>query len=210
MAVMSLEQGLSVLAGRARILRVILWTYIAFSAVVVADWCALIASGIDQNNLENPTVIISGFLALGLVALFIVCIVAVCLWVYRAHANLFAAGLDGLEFTPGWSVGWFFVPFAFWFKPFQAMRELWNASHLQSDGYSAPADSRLTIWWGFWVTGNITLNVSMRMSGMSGSINVLDVIGYGLLGMAAWFFLQIINGVTRAQLSEMEAAHAFA
>lgn len=50
------------------------------------------------------------------------------IWQHRAQKNLEGLGATWLRFTPGWAVGWWFVPFANLVKPFQTMRELWKAS----------------------------------------------------------------------------------
>ena len=42
---------------------------------------------------------------------------------------------DHESFTPGWSVGWFFVPIMNPWKPFQAMREIWQASAEPGNGF---------------------------------------------------------------------------
>jgi hypothetical protein len=49
--------------------------------------------------------------------------VLVGVWIYRANANAHALGGD-LSVSPGWAVGWFFVPIACLFKPYLAMRRL--------------------------------------------------------------------------------------
>lgn len=46
------------------------------------------------------------------VLLFVAGAVAWLIWQRRANLRLRAAGREGLRFTPGWSIGWFFVPFA--------------------------------------------------------------------------------------------------
>src|SRR5262249_29946861 len=38
--------------------------------------------------------------------------IALLVWVYRANRNARALGAEGLAYSPGWSVGWFFVPLA--------------------------------------------------------------------------------------------------
>lgn len=211
MAILDIEDGLAALTSRARILKILLFAYMGISTIMVAALAATLALGIDQmTQLDDPVLLTASFAAIGNILLFIICVIASSFWIYRAHANLKLAGFDGLQFSAGWSVGWFFIPFANFFKPYQAMRELWNTSCLDSDGFSAPADQRLTLWWGLWVAGNIILNMSMRMSGLTGAFNVLDVIGYGLLIGAAWAFIQIIDYITRAQTTEMNAALAFA
>lgn len=210
MAQLSLEHGLEVLAGRARAVRVALWLYMALSCAAMADWGGVLALGIDQEaDIDHPLVLAASFMGAGYALAMLASIVCVSLWIYRAHANLFAAGFEGLEFTPGWSVGWFFVPIAMLFKPFQAMRELWNASHMQSDSYAASADRSLTVWWSFWIVGNVIENVSLRIGGFTGSIGMLDLLGYAIHVVTAWCLLRIVDAVTEAQSSQMGAAHAF-
>ncbi len=49
-------------------------------------------------------------------------------WQHRSQANLHAVPVRELEYTPGWAVGWWLIPFANLVKPFQTVRELWKAS----------------------------------------------------------------------------------
>jgi Domain of unknown function (DUF4328) len=49
-------------------------------------------------------------------------------WQHRAHANLHAARVPGLEFSPGWAVGCWFIPVANLVTPFGTVRELVKAS----------------------------------------------------------------------------------
>jgi hypothetical protein len=59
---------------------------------------------------------------------YVATVVAFLMWVHRAHRNLPALGAVELEFTPWGAVGWYFAPFANLFKPYQCMREIYNAS----------------------------------------------------------------------------------
>src|SRR5205809_7873998 len=59
---------------------------------------------------------------------FLATVVVRSIWQHRAQANARALTHDGTEFTPGWAVGWWFIPIANLFKPFQTVRELWKAS----------------------------------------------------------------------------------
>ncbi|MCP3960951.1 MAG: DUF4328 domain-containing protein [bacterium] len=70
-----------------------------------------------------------------------------------------------MEFTPGWSVGWFFVPIMNLFKPYQAVREIYHASDPEADAESwrqPEAPSFITMWWGLWIITNILGNFEMR------------------------------------------------
>ena len=62
-------------------------------------------------------------MAIGLVAA-VVCLI----WIYRVHANLPVLGARNLKFTPLWAVGWWFIPIAHLFRPYQVLREIWHGS----------------------------------------------------------------------------------
>ncbi len=49
-------------------------------------------------------------------------------WIYRVCKNLRSFGAERLDYTPGWAVGWYFVPFLNIVRPYQVMREIWLAS----------------------------------------------------------------------------------
>ncbi|MFC0683439.1 DUF4328 domain-containing protein [Novosphingobium clariflavum] len=207
----TLSEGLAILASRTTVVRLALYAYIGLSTLAILMWATTLAFDVDQvNDPSNPLVATAGIASIAILLVYIGCIVTISMWIHRAHANLFAAGMNDLEFTPGWSVGWFFVPLALLFKPFQAMRELWNRSHLADDGFTAPADYRLTAWWTCWLIGNFIDNVLWRAQGFAGTIGVIDLIAYALHVAAAWFLLDIVNHVASAQTSDLDASHAFA
>ena len=61
---------------------------------------------------------------------------ALMVWVHRAHDNLRAETLEGLNFAPGWAATSFVIPVAGLIVPFQAMRELWNRSHGEPEHFA--------------------------------------------------------------------------
>jgi hypothetical protein len=77
------------------------------------------------------------------------------LWQHRAHANLRALGARGLRFTPGWAVGWWFVPLANLFMPYLAVRELWRASVAGARHEGRTSGLLVPAWWGTWLGGNL-------------------------------------------------------
>lgn len=78
----------------------------------------------DAESSEGPAF---GFWAFT-VLMFFPTWIAWLLWQYRAHANLNALGAANLSYTPGWAVGWWFIPFANVVLPYLTVRELWKAS----------------------------------------------------------------------------------
>ena len=61
--------------------------------------------------------------------LFIAIAIVFGRWIVRAHRNLVPLGATYLEYRPGWAVGFFFIPILNLWKPYQAMKALWQNSH---------------------------------------------------------------------------------
>jgi hypothetical protein len=90
-------------------------------------------------------------LAFATAPLALACEVLWLIWQHKVHADLFARGVPGLRFTPGWAVGWWFVPFASFVQPVRAVREL--SRHAGRTGPPGPddrpavSDGMLVAWW---------------------------------------------------------------
>lgn len=94
--------------------------------------------------------------------LYLVTVVFFGRWIVRAHRAVRALGAEGLTISPGWAVGYFFIPFLNLVRPYRAMKELWSASESPSGWASTPASSILPLWWTLWLVGNFLDNISMR------------------------------------------------
>ena len=87
------------------------------------------------------------------------------MWIYRAAWNgRVFAGARQLDFTPGWSVGWYFLPIANLWKPYQAMKEIWRASARPDKVDDAEVPGWLPLWWLLWLAFSITSNFAGRNS----------------------------------------------
>ena len=135
MAEMGLAEGIDHLARRAKIVKALLaaglLSLIAMLIGEIAELHGLI--NLDNADLDNA----EGLYAAVLLANWLILILTYVVfgtWIYRAAANVDAASVPGFRFTPGWAVGWHFVPIANLFKPFGAMRQIWNASHGNETG----------------------------------------------------------------------------
>ena len=98
------------------------------------------------------------------VIVFLLSGILILRWIHRANFNARQLGAAGMEFTPGWCVGWYFVPIANLWKPYQAMKEIWKASSNPEDWKDRAVPSLLGWWWFFWVASNMLGNVSFRMT----------------------------------------------
>jgi hypothetical protein len=109
-----------------------------------------------------------GLLGLAMIGSFLVSGYLILRWVYRTNKNAHQFA-DGLAISPGWSVGWFFIPIANLWKPYEGMRETWQASHGGGNWPNIDVPDELRWWWGLWIGSNILSNLSFRLWSVEGS-----------------------------------------
>jgi hypothetical protein len=211
MADMSLGDGVRQLEARARLAIAWIW---AFMGIAIAESLAEIAEGAGIVDIESAGLGLELYLLLaayfGYTLIFVGSVIFISRWIYRAHANLRAANIDRLQFTPGWAVGWYFIPIANLFKPFGAMRELWNASFDPESNFGADSPGSVKLWWGCFVIGNILSNVAFRIS-MQEDPDLATSAIFGtssnvMLVICAFVLAQIIRDITAAQRDRLVAA----
>ena len=99
------------------------------------------------------------------------CLVTLLVWIYAAHSNLPAFGARALEFTPGWAVGYFFIPIVNLWKPYQAVREIYTRSDPGPlVGRVVSSAGILGWWWGLRIISAIV----GRVLGAGGSQPTLE------------------------------------
>ena len=128
-------------------------------------------SRIDANAVAPPT---NAVIAdIGLVQLFFVIITEITFfrWIYRSNKNLRKLSGKRMEFAPGWSVGWFFIPIACLYKPYEVMKEIWRVSH----GNENTGHTIVGWWWALWLISNIAgrfaFEVVMNTNDSSGYVS---------------------------------------
>ncbi len=128
--------------------------------------------------------------------------VTVCVWTFRAAANLRGLGRLGMANTPGWCVGWYFVPFANLVKPVQAMSEIWRASDPESgEGawISSPSTPLLALWWGTYLLGGAITWGSVLTRDDPSVAGVIGIIANVFTAVAAISLVGIMRGIGRRQ-----------
>ena len=76
-------------------------------------------------------------------------------WVY--HINLNCHGFtSNMHFTPGWAVGWFFVPLLNCFRPYQVMQEIWKVSRNPRSWLGQSDSLYVGVWFGLLLVCGIT------------------------------------------------------
>jgi hypothetical protein len=208
------------LASRARMVTISFWCYIGISAVAILALPVAPLIGVNlYSDVSYPAedtppgiavLLVSGISLILYFIIYIVCIVVFLMWLYRARHNLPALGAADIRWSPGWSIAWWFIPIMSLFRPYQVVRETWQAS----DPATMPGWRRDTPpaifgwWWGLFLVNSIGGNITDRYAksvggapGFSASV-VLTFVDVAALiaGVgAAWAAIQIISDITLRQ-----------
>ena len=105
---------------------------------------------------------------------FVVTGIAFLKWIYRANSNCRGFGAQGMKFTPGWSIGWYFIPIAALWKPYQAMKEIWKVSTNPINWQKEDGSSLLGWWWALWLIYSFLGQASLRLSMRANTISSLQ------------------------------------
>jgi hypothetical protein len=143
-------------------------------------------------------------------SLLLLNVVLFCVWLYRAAGNLRALGASRLEFTPGWAVGWLFVPFANLVMPYRTMRELWLASRWPSGWRIRVVVPPVLLWWLAYVLSGILGRIKhLMLVHAHGAAEVLamsrlEITGMALFLVAVLAFVNVVGDVASAQEAACE------
>jgi hypothetical protein len=190
-------EGYKDAAPAARSASVALYAYMSLS--VASAVLSLSAPAPDPGEgvpSLGDLVAIPAFLAL------LACFVLVGRWIYRANANAHCLSTD-MTISPGWAVGWFFIPFANLVMPYQAMKEAWRESQEAAGQFEEVESPLLPWWWGLWIATNVVANLSFMLGGRSPdaleAVPWIDLV-HAFLDIAAGLVLiQIMKRLSRAQ-----------
>jgi len=156
----ALLQGIEIAARRARWTRGLLVAFVLVSLASITVELSLLDLA-ARARAGQPVTVAEGeaiddrqldlvFISLGLMVL---ASITWLMWVHRATANLRLAGSGRSRFTPGWAVGWYFVPIMNLFRAWQGMHDLAGRSAEGNDRADGPrSDSGLVnAWWPMFV-----------------------------------------------------------
>ncbi len=103
-------------------------------------------------------IIVSGCLV------FLCFLVLFLIWVYKSNVNARALGAEDMQFSPGWAVGYLFIPLLNLVKFVQAVNEIYQASDPMDPPGTSVRGKRwsvlVLIWWILWITSGIVPNLA--------------------------------------------------
>ncbi len=96
-------------------------------------------------------------------------------WIHRVNLNVRGFGAQNLQFTPGWSIGYYFIPFLNLVRPYRAMKEIWQASKNPDEWSSQSVSPILGWWWALFLISGFLGQTSFRLSMQANSIETLSI-----------------------------------
>jgi hypothetical protein len=151
--------------------------------------------GVRDQDLVDISMLIRAFSALGQLAIFLFVTISFCMLMYRCAKNARALGFTGFSHTPGWVVGWYFVPFAHLIMPYKAIAEVWQSSKAKvepgvfPEWFDMDIGFLLRAWWAAWIFGTLANNTASRMSRSTS----FELIGMCMIPFAA--VLQVVSAI---------------
>ncbi|PTE09573.1 DUF4328 domain-containing protein [Mesorhizobium helmanticense] len=158
-----------------------------------------LAAAANRNDLRQGAI---GIIQL---VLYVAQAVTILAWIRLANKNIRLLGAKDMEFTPGWAIGWYFIPIANLWKPYQAMSEIWRASSGSPDWKSDETSGSLPGWWFAWLVANVLGRLSFKLTmnaeelpelkNASIALTAADVAGIVL----SLLFLEVVKEIYRRQ-----------
>lgn len=143
-------------------------------------------------------------LAIGWMVAYGITVTCFCCWIYRLAHNVRALGARRLEFTPGWAVGFYFIPFVGLWKPYQAMKEIWKASDDPKHWRSTRANSIVGWWWTIWIITGLLNYIITRFTILLDSQAYTFRDQLGIIAEVSHFPLNVVAILLVQQLSTLQ------
>jgi len=126
-------------------------------------------------------------------------------WIHRAYRSLPSLGVRRRQYSTGWAVGGFFVPFLNLVRPYEIVKEIWKGSNPDSAvpddpsanlpftvGQYTSKSPLIGVWWGFWILSNIVSNAIFRFSSRANTAE--ELLTWSWVSLAS-YLLWIVAGV---------------
>ncbi len=129
-------------------------------------------------------------------------------WLFVSSKINHLLGIKELNFSPGWSVGWYFIPFANLVMPYRSLKETFKASFNSEEWQKNKVPYDFPIWWATFLISSWLSNISLRMYLELGEtytyeqlnqISYIDIVADLLIIVNAIFLLRIVNVIYHNQ-----------
>ncbi len=140
-------------------------------------------------------------------------------WMHQASKNAHSLRGQALTTSPGWAVGWWFIPIASMWKPYQALTEIWRASDPDvavgdESWRSRAVPGTFPLWWALYLVSGvvslvgvgITAFAGLKQAGVESALTFEDATGNAVVAvslflsaMAAVAIISIMRQLQRRQ-----------
>ncbi|QDU91261.1 hypothetical protein Pla175_46810 [Pirellulimonas nuda] len=147
---------------------------LTFAAMATGAWhIATVAQTWGQPEM-GPAESADLLVSLLILVVYIVLVVMYCKWHYRSYRNLTSFGVEDARYTPGWSVGYYFIPIVSLFKPYRAMKDIYNGSAGEPVEQAAGV---VAAWWTAFIAMNLIENGASRMVMRADTVETIQAAG---------------------------------
>ena len=157
--------------------------------------------GVSQQAITANDVREAG-VGVATLVVYLITAIGFLMWFHRVHRNLPALGAEKLQYSPGWAVGSFFVPFLNLFRPYEIMKEVWDNSKSSASDHPR---GRLGWWWAMWLISNLLGQAAGRTTMAAETYEMLRIASWLDIAatlaslLAAVLAIRVIQGVTARQ-----------
>jgi len=128
-------------------------------SIVAGDF----ASEDDLNAAATANDLRQRIVAILFLIIYVAASVQALIWIYRSAHNA-RVRASVMEYTPASCVWWYFVPIATLWKPYGAMRSIWQEFANQAGKDADTGKGLLVPWWTLWIISNFLNQIGFRMS----------------------------------------------
>lgn len=169
----------------------------------------------DANALPAAMIILSGLVGLTIFVLLII-------WLYRAAKNNEALGRQNPRLGPGWAIGGWFIPIAWWVIPFIVMDDVWRGadpSIARGDPNWRRSSTLAAIW--AWLVTTVIFTIPSVIASSGGDVradepdrvrrdDILRIVGaFGAI-LASVFAIIVVRRISARQEECLQAQQAAA
>jgi hypothetical protein len=203
-------------AGLTTLLQRLLWLSVIIACIALVDDVVEFAQvqfgqlSPDQVANNDPIQVIVGLLQSGL---GIVTGIAFLKWIYRAYKNIKGFGAEGLRFSPGWAVGYYFIPILSLIRPVQVMGEIWRASDGPTNWRQKPGSWLIAGWWTLFLLYTGVTQISLEIAFQASTNDqwtlaaVLAILGDLFSIPLSIITLRLVTEIYRRQEALVEGVH---
>lgn len=130
------------------------------------------------------------------------------MWLHTAYGNLRRVGTGYTKQTPGWAVGYWFIPVLNIFRPYQIVKELSIRSadgNARVDREGDPGPTSVTLWWTAYFVSIFVIRGAQSAASRDPSVQQLIgatwtlIAGTAIRVLAAGLLISVVRFVDRRQ-----------